>query len=99
RMRFEIGDETFDLEPGDSWMIPSGVPHEAAGIERCRVVEAFSPPREDWREGQQTWKPTNQQTELARRYTAGGGLLNISAWSAPPHSIAPFPPLRCTRCD
>jgi quercetin dioxygenase-like cupin family protein len=49
RMRFEIGDETFDLEPGDSWMIPSGVPHEAAGIERCRVVEAFSPPREDWR--------------------------------------------------
>jgi quercetin dioxygenase-like cupin family protein len=49
RMKFEIGDETFDLRPGDAWMIPSGVPHEATGIEKCLVIEAFSPPREDWR--------------------------------------------------
>jgi quercetin dioxygenase-like cupin family protein len=49
RMRFEIGDETFDLGAGDAWMIPGGVPHEATGIEGCRVVEVFSPPREDWR--------------------------------------------------
>ena len=49
RMRFEIGGETFELEPGDAWMIPGGVPHEATGIETCRVVEVFSPPREDWR--------------------------------------------------
>jgi len=49
RMKFEIGDETFDLKPGDAWMIPSGVPHEVTGIEKCLVIEAFSPPREDWR--------------------------------------------------
>ncbi len=49
RMRFEIGEETFDLEPGDAWSIPGGVPHEATGIEHCRVVECFAPPREDWR--------------------------------------------------
>jgi quercetin dioxygenase-like cupin family protein len=49
RMEFEIGGETFDLGPGDSWMIPSMVPHEARGIEKCVVIEAFSPPREDWR--------------------------------------------------
>jgi len=49
RMRFEIGGETFALEPGDAWMIPGGVPHEATGIDKCRVVEVFSPPREDWR--------------------------------------------------
>jgi quercetin dioxygenase-like cupin family protein len=49
RMRFTIGDETFDIEPGDAWMIPGGVPHEAEGIENCLVVEVFSPPREDYR--------------------------------------------------
>jgi quercetin dioxygenase-like cupin family protein len=49
RMRFEIGDETFELEPGRRVDDPGGVPHEAAGIDKCRVVEVFSPPREDWR--------------------------------------------------
>jgi quercetin dioxygenase-like cupin family protein len=49
RLRFEIGGETFELEPGDAWMIPGGVPHEATGIDKSRVVEVFSPPREDWR--------------------------------------------------
>lgn len=49
RMEFEIGGVVHDLKPGDSWMIPSGVPHEARGVEQCVVVEAFSPPRVDWR--------------------------------------------------
>lgn len=49
RMRFRIGDEDHDLLPGDAWMIPGGVPHEAEGIEECLVVEVFSPPREDYR--------------------------------------------------
>lgn len=48
-MEFEIGDVTHDLHTGDSWMIPGGVPHEARAVDRCVVVEAFSPPREDWR--------------------------------------------------
>ena len=48
-MEFEIGGEVHDLHAGDSWMIPSGVPHEARAVDRCVVVEAFSPPREDWR--------------------------------------------------
>lgn len=49
RMEFEIDGETHDLHPGDAWMIPSGVPHEARAIEKTLVIEAFSPPREDWR--------------------------------------------------
>ena len=49
RMQFDIGDETFDLHPGDSWMIPSNLPHEARAVDQCVVVEVFSPPREDWR--------------------------------------------------
>ena len=48
RMRFEIGDETFELEPGDAWMIPGGVPHEATGIDRCRGGGVFAA-GEDWR--------------------------------------------------
>jgi quercetin dioxygenase-like cupin family protein len=49
RMEFEIDGVTHDLHPGDAWMIPSNVPHEARGVEKCFVVESFSPPREDWR--------------------------------------------------
>ena len=49
RMRFEIAGETHDLEPGDAWIIPADVPHEATGIDDCLVVEVFSPPREDYR--------------------------------------------------
>ena len=49
KLQFEIGDETFDFEPGDSWMIPPNVPHEARAIEACFIHECFSPPREDWR--------------------------------------------------
>jgi quercetin dioxygenase-like cupin family protein len=49
RMRFTIGDETFEVGAGDAWMIPGDVPHEAQGIEDCLVVEVFSPPREDYR--------------------------------------------------
>jgi quercetin dioxygenase-like cupin family protein len=52
KMRFEIGDETYELEPGDSWSIPGGVPHEATGIEKCLVLEVFAPPREDFRAGE-----------------------------------------------
>jgi quercetin dioxygenase-like cupin family protein len=48
-MEFEIDGVTHDLRPGDAWMIPGGVPHEARAIEKCVVIEAFSPPREDWR--------------------------------------------------
>ena len=48
-MEFEIDGETRDLKPGDAWMIPSGVPHEARAIDKSVVIEAFSPPREDWR--------------------------------------------------
>lgn len=49
RLKFEIGDETFDFKAGDAWMIPSGLPHEVTTIEKSFVIEAFSPPREDWR--------------------------------------------------
>lgn len=34
--------------PGDSWCIGTDVPHSARAIEDARVLEVFSPPREDY---------------------------------------------------
>ena len=46
---FTIGGERRELAPGDSYVIPGGVPHDAvAGPEGCSVVDVFSPLRADW---------------------------------------------------
>jgi quercetin dioxygenase-like cupin family protein len=46
---FRIGDETKELGPGETWTIPSNVPHEAtAGPEGTVLIDVFAPVREDW---------------------------------------------------
>jgi quercetin dioxygenase-like cupin family protein len=48
-MTFRIGDETRELGPGETWTIPSNIPHEAtAGPEGAVVIDVFAPVREDW---------------------------------------------------
>jgi quercetin dioxygenase-like cupin family protein len=48
-LRFRIGDETKDLVPGSTWVIPADVPHAVgAGPEGAFLVELFAPPRADW---------------------------------------------------
>jgi quercetin dioxygenase-like cupin family protein len=50
RLLFELGEEErLELGPGDSWLVPSGVPHQATALEPCRLVDVFSPPREEYR--------------------------------------------------
>ena len=49
RVRFRIGAETAELGQGDSWMIPSGVPHEVTALADSVAIDIFSPPREDFR--------------------------------------------------
>ena len=44
----EDGTEVYDLRAGNVILIPSNVPHAAEAIEDTRVLDAFSPPREDW---------------------------------------------------
>ena len=44
----EDGAEEYELRPGDVVMIPSNVPHAAEALEDSRVLDVFSPPREDW---------------------------------------------------
>ena len=48
QMKLIIGDETFDVEPGDSWCIPGDVEHTGECLKDSVVVEVFSPVREDY---------------------------------------------------
>jgi len=48
RIRLSIGAELFEVEPGDSWCIASGVEHGAEILEDALAVEIFSPVREDY---------------------------------------------------
>ena len=47
-MKFIIGDNVFDVEPGDSWCIPGDVEHAAEAFEDSMGVEIFSPVREEY---------------------------------------------------
>ena len=50
-LRFHIGAETRDLTPGDTYVIPANVPHDAvAGPAGAVVIDVFSPVRADWRQ-------------------------------------------------
>ena len=49
RLRFDLGDDKRDLSPGDSWLVPGGVPHQATALEPSLFVDIFSPPREEYR--------------------------------------------------
>jgi quercetin dioxygenase-like cupin family protein len=45
-----IGDETRTIRPGDSYCIPPGVTHRAvASAEGARVLDVFSPVREEYK--------------------------------------------------
>lgn len=48
RMRLTIGEETFEVSPGDSWCIPGDVEHQAEILEDSVAVEVFSPVREEY---------------------------------------------------
>jgi quercetin dioxygenase-like cupin family protein len=48
-LTMRIGSEKRELHAGDTYTIPSNVPHEAtAGGEGATVVDAFAPHRADW---------------------------------------------------
>ena len=51
RLRLRMSGEERDLGPGDIARIPPNVPHEFDTLEDTRVLDLFSPPREDWIRG------------------------------------------------
>jgi unsaturated pyranuronate lyase len=50
-MEFRLGNEWRTCRAGDVGVIPGGVEHEARFPEDTRVVDVFSPPREDFLPG------------------------------------------------
>ncbi len=44
-----VGDDEYDLTPGMTAFIPSGVPRHAFAPEACLVIDCFTPVREDLR--------------------------------------------------
>ncbi len=50
RFEFTVGAETTVLEPGMAALIPGGVMHGGTTLTACRVIDLFSPVREDYRQ-------------------------------------------------
>jgi quercetin dioxygenase-like cupin family protein len=48
---FYIENQVFRLGPGQSLAIPSNVPHAGRALNACRILDVFSPVREDFRSG------------------------------------------------
>jgi quercetin dioxygenase-like cupin family protein len=54
KLRFWLGEdesEVVDVGAGEVLHIPSGLPHKAEALETTLDVDVFSPPRQDWLEG------------------------------------------------
>ncbi len=49
RGNFTLNGETFEVRPGQSLHIPSNAVHGYTAIEESYIIDAFSPPREDFR--------------------------------------------------
>ena len=49
RFEFTVGDKTTILTPGMIALIPGGVIHGGKTITACRVLDIFTPAREDYR--------------------------------------------------
>ena len=50
-LRLTIGDETFPVEPGDSWCVPGDVMHGAEILSDAVALEVFAPLRRDYLPG------------------------------------------------
>jgi quercetin dioxygenase-like cupin family protein len=48
KMRLIVEDVPHELSPGDSFYLASGVPHGVETILETRVLDTFSPPRDDY---------------------------------------------------
>jgi quercetin dioxygenase-like cupin family protein len=48
RINLTIGQQMFEVQPGDSWCIPGNTEHSAQVLENSLAIEVFSPVREDY---------------------------------------------------
>lgn len=48
KCRYTVGEETKEVGAGDSVLIPGNVPHSIVILETMKVIDAFTPAREDF---------------------------------------------------
>jgi len=48
RFRFTVAGETFEIAPGDSFIIPSGAEHGCTCLEPGELIDTFTPRRDDF---------------------------------------------------
>jgi quercetin dioxygenase-like cupin family protein len=48
RFRFTLGDQVFDIAPGDAFVIPSGIVHGCVCLEPGELIDSFTPRRDDF---------------------------------------------------
>lgn len=48
KLILSIGDEKSEILPGDCWIVPGNIEHEAEVMEESIAIEVFSPIREDY---------------------------------------------------
>lgn len=48
RFRFTVADESFEVAPGDSFVIPSGAEHGCRCLEAGELIDTFAPRRDDF---------------------------------------------------
>ncbi len=48
RFRFQMDDWTFDVGPGDSFVVPTGAVHGCICLAPGRLVDCFTPRRDDF---------------------------------------------------
>lgn len=48
KYQMTVGDEVYELNPGDSYAIPGNVPHSFKVLEGGEVIDVFTPIREDY---------------------------------------------------
>jgi quercetin dioxygenase-like cupin family protein len=50
KVRVDIdGKRTFEVGPGESFVVDGGVEHEASALEESEVLDIFTPLREDYK--------------------------------------------------
>jgi quercetin dioxygenase-like cupin family protein len=63
RLEFRFGADGADVRivaTGESVVIPANLPHEVEVLEDTKVIELFSPPRQDWIEGTDAYLRENE---------------------------------------
>ena len=48
RFRFEIAGDSFEVGPGESFIIPSGARHRCECLDAGRLIDTFTPRRDDF---------------------------------------------------